>query len=244
MKIARFIHEGKEKRGTIEGDWVHADGIGAPLTEVTLLSPVFPTKIVSVGLNYTDHALELGMEVPDEPVIFLKPSTSVIGPDEAIIYPEMSKRVDYEAELGVVIKKTARHITKEEVPEYIEGYTCFNDVTARDLQKKDGQWTRAKSFDTFAPVGPFIETELDPADVGIRSFLNGELRQNSRTSNLIFNVQELVSFISSVMTLQKGDIIATGTPANIGPMRPGDEVVVEIDGVGRLVNSVESEKKQ
>jgi 2-keto-4-pentenoate hydratase/2-oxohepta-3-ene-1,7-dioic acid hydratase in catechol pathway len=244
MKLARFLYNDKVYSGVLRDKEITVDlpretRKGFDLKEVKLLPPAQPTKIVSVGLNYRDHAEELGMSVPDEPVIFLKPPSAVIGPEDAIRYPASSSRVDYEAELGVVVKNRIRNVSKEEAPSHIAGYTCFNDVTARDLQKKDVQWTRAKSFDTFAPVGPWIETELDPSDLRIRAFLNGELRQDSRTSEFIFTVPELVSFISGVMTLYPGDVIATGTPSNIGPMEAGDEVVVEIEGIGYLRNSVE-----
>ena len=209
--------------------------------EVRLLAPVTPSKIVLVGLNYRDHAKELDMFVPEEPIIFMKPPTAVIGPEENIIYPACSQRLDYEAELGVVIKDVTRHVSRKEAAEHILGYVCLNDVTARDIQKKDGQWTRAKSFDTFVPVGPWIETDIDPTALGIRSYLNGELKQDSTTSEFIFTVPELIEFISGVMTLLPGDVIATGTPPGIGPMEIGDEVVIEIDGIGRLKNRVVGE---
>jgi 2-keto-4-pentenoate hydratase/2-oxohepta-3-ene-1,7-dioic acid hydratase in catechol pathway len=207
--------------------------------DVKLLAPCFPTKIVAVGLNYSDHAEELGMTPPEEPMLFLKPSTAVIGPNENIIYPKhMSARVDYEAELGVVIKKYARNIEQEQAGEYILGYTCLNDVTARDLQGKDVQFTRAKGFDTFAPIGPVVNCSIDPSDLSIRALLNGKVVQQSRTSNLIFPVPRLLSFISKVMTLNPGDIIATGTPAGIGPMNPGDKIEIEIEGIGKLTNTI------
>jgi 2-keto-4-pentenoate hydratase/2-oxohepta-3-ene-1,7-dioic acid hydratase in catechol pathway len=206
--------------------------------DIKLLPPVIPSKIVCAGLNYYDHAEELKMSVSNEPVIFLKPSSALIGADDPIVYPKNSSRVDYEGELAVVIKKKARNVSRALVSEYILGYTCFNDITARDLQKIDGQWTRAKSFDTFAPIGPWVDTELDPADLSLRTYLNGELKQISRTSNLIFAVGDLVEFISGIMTLFPGDVIATGTPGGIGPMVPGDEVVVEIEGLGKLTNHV------
>jgi 2-keto-4-pentenoate hydratase/2-oxohepta-3-ene-1,7-dioic acid hydratase in catechol pathway len=209
-----------------------------PLSRVKLLPPCSPSKVVAVGLNYGDHARELGFAPPDEPIIFLKPPTTVIGPEEAIVYPRMSSQVDFEAELGIVIKDRINAIKPREAREHILGYTCANDVTARDLQKKDGQWTRAKSFDTFCPVGPWIETELDPGDLLVESYLNGRRKQSSRTSQLIFSVDRLVSFISTIMTLYPGDLIITGTPAGIGPMQPGDEVEVRIEGIGRLKNSV------
>jgi 2-keto-4-pentenoate hydratase/2-oxohepta-3-ene-1,7-dioic acid hydratase in catechol pathway len=212
---------------------------GEQLSLVRLLPPVLPGKIVAVGLNYRDHANEMGIEIPKEPVLFLKPSTSVIGPDADIVYPGQSSRVDYEAELAVVIGRECRDVDAGDAAGCILGYTCLNDVTARDLQAKDGQWTRAKSFDTFAPIGPWIVTDIeDPDTLSIQARLNGETRQASNTSNLIFGVYELVDFISHVMTLKKGDVIATGTPSGIGPMSPGDEIAVEIEGIGVLKNRV------
>ncbi|NTW67309.1 MAG: fumarylacetoacetate hydrolase family protein, partial [Nitrospirae bacterium] len=181
---------------------------------------------------------ELGMQVPESPILFLKPPTSVIGPGEAIVRPAMSSRVDYEAELGIVIRDRVSRIPPEASRGHILGYTCANDVTARDLQQKDVQWTRAKSFDTFCPVGPWIQTDLDPDDLLVESYVNGERRQSSRTSQFIFGVDLLVSFISQVMTLEPGDLIITGTPAGIGPMQAGDEVEVRIEGIGCLKNVV------
>jgi 2-keto-4-pentenoate hydratase/2-oxohepta-3-ene-1,7-dioic acid hydratase in catechol pathway len=178
------------------------------------------------------------MATSDSPIIFLKPPTSVIGPDEVITYPAMSAQVDYEAELGVVIKDSTRNIKPEEARDHILGYTCVNDVTARDLQKKDGQWTRAKSFDTFCPLGPWIETDLDPADLLVEAYLNGERRQSSRTSQFIFSVHQLISFISEIMTLYPGDLVITGTPPGVGPMKPGDAIEVRIEGIGSLTNRV------
>jgi len=197
-----------------------------------------PTKVVLVGLNYKDHAKELKMRLPEEPILFLKPPTSLIGHDDSIIYPAQSERVDYEAELAVVMKDTCKDLEPDEVMDYVEGFTCLNDVTARDLQRKDVQWTRAKSFDTFCPVGPEIVRDIEPNNVKIQSYLNGELRQDSNTSNFIFSVEELVSFVSKVMTLQKGDIIATGTPSGIGAMQRGDTVEIKIEGIGTLRNYV------
>jgi len=210
------------------------------INELKLLPPCFPTKIVAVGLNYRDHAEEMKKTPPEEPMLFMKPSTSVIGHEDKIIYPKhMSSRVDYEGELAVVIGKRAYWVKEREALKYVFGYTCINDVTARDLQAKDVQYTRAKGFDTFAPIGPLIETELDPSDLKISTLLNGERRQYSRTSNLIFDVPRLISFISHVMTLLPGDIIATGTPAGTGSMKIGDKVEVEIEGIGVLRNYVE-----
>ncbi len=213
-----------------------------PLNTLTVLAPCAPSKIVAVGLNYRTHAAEVRMELPQEPILFLKPSTAVIGPEENIIYPAMAKRVDYEGELGVVIGEQCQAVSVEQAPEYILGYTCVNDVTARDLQKKDGQWTRAKCFDTFAPLGPFIETALDPSDMLIETFLNAEKKQSASTRDLIFPVPYLVSFISRVMTLLPGDVIATGTPEGIGPMQAGDVVEVQIEGIGTLRNTVAADK--
>lgn len=197
-----------------------------------------PTKIILVGLNYKDHAKELNMPPPKEPILFLKPITTLIGPEENIIYPKMSKRVDYEAELAVIIKDKIKNIKKDEVMQHIEGFTCLNDITARDLQKLDKQWTRAKSFDTFCPIGPKIIKNINPNNLKIQSFLNDELKQNSNTKNFIFKVEELISFISQVMTLNPGDIIATGTPSGIGPMKKGDKIEIKIEGIGSLINYV------
>jgi 2-keto-4-pentenoate hydratase/2-oxohepta-3-ene-1,7-dioic acid hydratase in catechol pathway len=195
-------------------------------------------KLVCVGLNYRDHAKELGMAIPAEPVLFLKPETALIGPEEAIVYPAMSRRVDYEAELAVVIGRKVRDVTAAEALRCVAGYACFNDVTARDLQERDIQWTRAKSFDTFAPLGKEVGRGIDPGDLLVECYVNGARRQSSSTRNLIFPVPELVSFISRVMTLHPGDVIATGTPPGVGPLRPGDVVEVVIEGVGRLRNPV------
>lgn len=249
MRLVRFLAQGQPACGIVNGDEIaelEGDYFSARpavrttrlLSSVKLLAPCAPSKIVAVGLNYRDHAREMGFPVPEEPILFLKPPTAVISPGEAIVYPLSSSQVDYEAELGVVIRDRIRSISPGEAQSHILGYTCANDVTARDLQKKDGQWTRAKSFDTFCPVGPWIETDLDPGDLPVQSFLNGAERQSSRTSQFIFPVYELVSFISRVMTLEPGDLIITGTPAGIGPMKPGDEIEVRIGGIGSLKNSV------
>jgi len=210
----------------------------AGLEDVPLLAPAVPGKIVAVGLNYRDHAEEVGAKVPGEPLIFLKPSTAVIGPGALICYPKMASRVDYEGELGVVIGREARNVNPSQAGAYILGYVCFNDVTARDLQQRDPQWTRAKGFDTFAPLGPWIETDLDPRHLKLETFLNGELKQSSNTENLFFDCDELVGFISQIMTLMPGDVIATGTPSGIGPMSDGDRVDVVIEGIGTLTNTV------
>lgn len=210
------------------------------IEDIKIKEPVLPSKIVCVGLNYRDHAAELKMEIPDEPIIFIKPPTSVISHLDNIIYPNTSNQVDFEAELGVIISKEAKNVKSEDAADFIGGYTAVNDVTARDLQKKDGQWTRAKSFDTFCPIGPCIETELDPMNQNISLKLNGEIKQNSNTKNMIFNVYELVEFISNIMTLKPGDIIATGTPPGVGPMNVEDTVEVEIEGIGMLRNFVKN----
>jgi 2-keto-4-pentenoate hydratase/2-oxohepta-3-ene-1,7-dioic acid hydratase in catechol pathway len=200
---------------------------------------VLPSKIVAIGRNYAEHARELGNEPPAEPLIFLKPSTSVIGPGDAIIRPEeLSERVDFEGELAIVFGRLCRDVPAARVPEVIFGYTCANDVTARDLQAKDGQWTRAKGFDTFCPLGPWIETALDPADVHLTTAVNGEIKQDSRTSLLIHDIATLVSYVTSVMTMIPGDVLLTGTPAGIGPLVAGDSVAVTIEGIGTLANRV------
>lgn len=212
---------------------------GAPVSLARTLAPTAPTKIVAVGLNYRDHAREMDLAIPTEPLLFLKPASCVIGPADAIVYPPQSGRVDYEAELAVVIGKRCTKVSATQAAECVLGYTCLNDVTARDLQARDGQWTRAKSFDTFAPLGPWIETAIaDPHHLDIRLRLNGEVRQTSNTANLIFGVFELIAYISAVMTLEPGDVIATGTPAGVGPMQRGDTVSVEIESIGILENKV------
>lgn len=211
-----------------------------PISEVTLLPPVRPSKIVCVGRNYREHAEELGNPVPPEPLLFLKPPSAIIGPFQAIIYPADSRRVDYEGELAVIIRKKAFNLPDDcNWQEYVLGYTCFNDITARDLQLKDVQFTRAKSFDTFAAIGPCLETGLDPGAVQLKTFLNGKLVQSGNTRNLIFSVPFLIRYISRIMTLEPGDVIATGTPAGVGPMQPGDRVEVQIEGIGTLSNFVQ-----
>jgi 2-keto-4-pentenoate hydratase/2-oxohepta-3-ene-1,7-dioic acid hydratase in catechol pathway len=212
---------------------------GVPISDVFLLPPVVPSKIVAIGRNYKDHAVEMGKPLPVEPLIFLKPPSALAGPNDIIIYPDMSKRVDYEGELAVVIGKKTRLMTENDsVQAHILGYSCFNDVTARDLQRKDVQFTRGKSFDTFAVLGPCITTDIDPSALKLKTFLNGKLKQSGNTKNLIFPIPYLVRFISRVMTLYPGDIIATGTPSGIGPMIPGDRVDVQIEGIGVLSNKV------
>ncbi len=251
MKIVRVSHQGREIYGLLEGESIKVvKGFPAPeveetperipVREVRFLSPARPSKIIALGLNYRDHAAELGMALPKEPLLFLKPPSAVIGPEDEIVLPPQSKRVDYEAELAVVIGRKAKNVPPEKALDYVLGYTCFNDVTARDLQKKDGQWTRAKSFDTFAPFGPWIETELDPSNLKIEARVNGEIRQKSSTQELVFSVPEIISFVSQIMTLLPGDVIATGTPPGVGPLAPGDVVEIEVEGIGVLRNRVRS----
>jgi len=213
-------------------------GLRLPLAGVRLLPPVLPSKVVAIGKNYADHAREMGGEVPEQPVLFLKPSTSVIGPGAAISYPKLSRHVDFEGELAVVIGRLCREVPVARVHEVILGYTCANDVTARDLEESDGQWARAKGFDTFCPLGPWIDTDVDPSDLAITTTVNGDVKQNARTSLLLHDVVQLVAFVSDAMTLLPGDVILTGTPAGVGPIAPGDEVAVTIEGIGTLTNSV------
>lgn len=247
MKLVRFLRDGKEGYGIREDDRIQpVDGLFSrnktgkrfKAEDATLLAPCMPQKIICCGLNYRDHAAEMKLPIPREPIIFMKPPTAVLAPGGVIRYPRITRRVEYEAELGIVIGKAARDVAPEEAAGHILGYTCFNDVTARDLQKKDGQWTRAKSFDTFAPFGPCIETELDPADLLVEAYLNGKKKQSSSTANMKFTANVIVSFISNVMTLLPGDVIATGTPPGIGPMKVGDTIEVRITGIGSLVNTV------
>jgi len=248
MRIVRIFHEGDCRYGladdttvTLISDepfaaWETEDVV--PLATAQLLPPVVPTKIVCVGINYRAHAQEMGHELPKEPVIFLKPPTTMNGPGGDIVVPPTVGRIDYEAELAVVIGRRTHRVDVEEARTNIVGFTCGNDVTARDLQKIDGQWTRAKGFDGFCPIGPWVETDIDPTNLAIQSFVDGELRQSSNTKDMIFDVYELVSFISSVMTLVPGDVVLTGTPSGIGPMEPGQTVEVRIEGIGSLINQV------
>jgi len=249
MKFARFEAASKVSFGIVENDAITAiqgTPFGTyrktkktlPLSSVRLLAPCEPSKIICLGLNYADHARETGQALPDSPLIFMKPSTAVQDPEGPIVFPRMSKRVDYEAELAVVIGKPASRVPECHWREFVLGYTCFNDVTARDLQSKDGQWTRSKGFDTFAPLGPWITDEVSPDDLAIETRVNGVVKQKSRTSQLVFPPAFLVSFISQIMTLLPGDVIATGTPAGISGMSIGDTVEVEIEGIGILRNTV------
>jgi 2-keto-4-pentenoate hydratase/2-oxohepta-3-ene-1,7-dioic acid hydratase in catechol pathway len=254
MRIVRYVTEDgkKPKFGWLLGDKVGEIGgnvfgrfrrkeAETPLAEVKLLAPTEPSKIICVGRNYVEHAKELGNEVPKVPLIFLKPPSSIISNGETILLPAQSVQVEHEGELVVVIGKRGRYITGENAKKHILGYTIGNDVTARDLQKSDGQWTRAKGFDTFCVFGPWIDTEFDPADAILSCRVNGQMRQMASTRDIVFNVPTLVAYISSVMTLEPGDLIFTGTPAGVGELKNGDEVVVEIEGLGTLRNPVRKE---
>src|SRR3954451_2951499 len=262
MRIARFTTGDEPQYGVVTGD-VDALGIPAddtvlvplagdplyvgvqlteaevPLSEVRLLAPVLPrSKVVGIGKNYAEHAAEMGGEVPAEPLMFIKPNTSVIGPGDPIFYPRQSREVHFEGELAVVIGRICRDVPVERVADVIQGYTVANDVTARDLQRSDVQFARAKGFDSFCPLGPWIETELDVSDLRVQTFLNGDVQQDGRTRDMIFDVPALVAHVSSVMTLLPGDVILTGTPEGVGPMQVGDEVEVSISGIGNLTNQV------
>jgi 2-keto-4-pentenoate hydratase/2-oxohepta-3-ene-1,7-dioic acid hydratase in catechol pathway len=255
VRIARFTVDDRQVFGVVEGDpgaevlaVVEGDplytplrptGEHIPLSEVKLLTPVIPrSKVVGIGRNYADHAAELGNEVPAEPLIFLKPNTSVCSPGDAIRYPQQSSEVHYEGELAVVIGRPCWDLPVERAAEAIFGYTVANDVTARDLQRSDPQWTRAKGFDSFCPLGPWIVTDLDVSDLAITTELNGDLKQAARTAAMVHKVPALIAYISSVMTLLPGDVILTGTPAGVGPMKPGDVVSVSVEGIGTLTNPV------
>jgi 2-keto-4-pentenoate hydratase/2-oxohepta-3-ene-1,7-dioic acid hydratase in catechol pathway len=248
MKIVRFAAGRKTGYGILKNDKIERianpyrslKGTGEffKLSEVKLLAPCLPSKIIAIGLNYYSHAKEVKMDVPKEPLMFFKPSTSVIGPEDKIVRPAGCQRLDYEAELGVVIGKKAVKVSKEKALDYVLGYTCFNDVTARDWQKIDSQWARAKGSDTFSPIGPWIETELDPDNVSVEAYLNGKQVQKGNTNDLVFNTVALVSYISNVITLLPGDVIATGTPAGIAPMQSGDVIEIVCSGIGTLKNTV------
>ena len=240
MKLGIFKFGDRAFRGVVEGDRVYPlEGKGFyDVEELQILPPVRPGKIVALALNYKSHAAEMNKPLPTEPLIFLKPPSAVIGHGDTILLPPMSKRVDYEGEIGVVIGKRARGVSPKEALEYVMGYTCFNDVTARDLQSKDGLFARAKGFDTFAVIGPWIETRLDPSSLNICTRLNNQVVQAGNTSDLIFDIPTVVSFVSHIMTLEPEDVIAMGTPPGVGPLSPGDTVEVEIEGIGKLTNPV------
>ncbi|UJL45796.1 fumarylacetoacetate hydrolase family protein [Virgibacillus sp. NKC19-16] len=251
MKYVRFytnnevnygVLEG-EKIAKLEGDFIEEKtkkvGEIFNLSDVKLLSPVEPRQIIAIGLNYALHAKESGKPTPDEPMMFMVSPSAVIGEEDSIKLPNLEHRIDYEAELAVVIGKKATNVKKEEALSYVLGYTCGNDVSDRVLQKKDGQFTRAKSYPTFKPLGPVIETEIyDPNNVEIKLSVNGEVKQHSNTNDLIHNVQSLIETVTEVMTLQPGDVILTGTPSGVGALKPGDEVEMEVEGIGTLKNSV------
>jgi 2-keto-4-pentenoate hydratase/2-oxohepta-3-ene-1,7-dioic acid hydratase in catechol pathway len=249
MKFVRFQQGAAIRYGVLEGEnirivegdifakWAMGNQVIKPDT-VKLLAPCAPSKAVCIGLNYHGHAKEMKIDLPKEPLMFLKPSTCLANPGGPVEYPPISQNLHFEAELAVVIGKQARHVPAAAAREYILVYTCANDVTARDLQMKDGQWTRGKSFDTFMPLGPCIATDIDPANTDLKLYLNGEVKQASNTGDLIFKVEELVAFASQVMTLHPGDVILTGTPAGVGPMQVGDTVAVELAGIGRLENTI------
>jgi 2-keto-4-pentenoate hydratase/2-oxohepta-3-ene-1,7-dioic acid hydratase in catechol pathway len=252
MRFARFAIGSTIGYGTVEDDgriraitttpflpWEPTDEL-FDVAQVRLLAPVLPSKVCAIGLNYKAHAEEQGKPLPEEPLLFLKPSTSVIGPGETILMPPQSQRVDHEAELAVVIGRAARNVAARDALEYVLGYTCANDVTARDLQRKDVQFTRGKGFDTFCPIGPHVVTDLDGGNLDIACRVNGEVRQSGNTSDMVFTIEELVEFVSSVMTLLPGDVILTGTPAGISALQDGDNVEIELESVGVLANPVRS----
>jgi 2-keto-4-pentenoate hydratase/2-oxohepta-3-ene-1,7-dioic acid hydratase in catechol pathway len=258
VRIARFAHPQGVAFGTVEGESgaaaealtvaeiaehpfgpIEFTGRRWALPDVRLLAPILPTKVIGIGKNYADHAAEMGGDPPpDRPVMFLKPSTAVIGPDDSIRLPPDSRRVDYEAELAVVMGTVVRDVTRDRALSTVLGYTCANDVTARDQQQADVQWTRAKGHDSFCPLGPWIETGLDPGDVEVRAELDGAVKQQSRTSKLVHDVATLIAYVSHVMTLLPGDVILTGTPAGVGPLAAGSAVSITVEGVGTLTNPV------
>jgi 2-keto-4-pentenoate hydratase/2-oxohepta-3-ene-1,7-dioic acid hydratase (catechol pathway) len=255
VKIARYSHNGSLSYGILDedeqelvvlaGDPMFAGfettGERVRLADATLLAPVIPrSKVVAVGKNYRDHAAEMGGEAPSAPLLFLKPNTAVIGPHDAIVLPPQSSQVEYEGELAIVIGRIGKNIAADQYADYVFGYTVANDVTARDLQRSDGQWARAKGFDTFCPLGPVIETDFDAAEATLVTRVNGEVRQNGRTADMVHGIPAIVEYASSVWTLLPGDVILTGTPAGIGPLVDGDTVEVEISGIGTLSNPVRS----
>jgi len=256
VRIARYSHDGDVKFGIVEGAAesgaeladiaghpfgpISFTGERRPVESVRLLPPVLPSKVVAIGKNYADHASEMGGDVPERPLVFLKPSTSVVGSGDVIAYPPSSSRVDYEGELAVIIGRLCRDVPESRAAEVVFGYACANDVTARDQQASDGQWSRAKGYDSFCPLGPWIETDISPDDLRITTRLNGETKQDGRTSQIVHKIPALIAYITACMTLLPGDVILTGTPAGVGPMEIGDEVEVEIEGIGRLVNVVKA----
>jgi 2-keto-4-pentenoate hydratase/2-oxohepta-3-ene-1,7-dioic acid hydratase in catechol pathway len=249
MRIIRYQAATGPEFGILEGDVVYrAEGdygtgfrqgeLMGELSQLSLLSPCQPSKLVCLGRNYAAHAAEHGDEVPSQPLIFLKPPSAVIGPGEPIVCPPQSEQVEHEVELAIVIGRRARKVRADEVWNYIMGYTCANDVTARDLQRSDGQWSRAKGFDSFAPLGPWIVTDLEPGDLTVVCRVNGQVKQQASTYDMVFKIPDILAYISAAMTLEPGDIVLTGTPEGVSPIRPGDEVEVEIEGIGALRNPV------
>ena len=255
MRIARFTDGADPRYGVVEGEPgeeqivvlagdplytpISPTGQRVPLSSVRLLAPVIPrSKIVAVGKNYADHAAEMGGEVPSRPLLFFKPNTSVIGPDDAIVIPAITSEVHYEAELAVVIKRICKNVPASGAADVILGYTCANDVSARDLQREDGQWARAKGLDTFCPLGPWIETDLDVSDLAVTAYRDDEQVQAGRTSDMVFGVPEIIEFVSAAFTLLPGDVILTGTPAGVGPIEPGQRIEIEVEGIGALSNPV------
>jgi 2-keto-4-pentenoate hydratase/2-oxohepta-3-ene-1,7-dioic acid hydratase in catechol pathway len=245
MKIARYsLNPATPPWATdADPDVRHGDWADLP-SGARLLPPCSPTKIVCVGRNYAEHAKEMGFEAPSEPTIFLKPPSSLIASGDAIVSPRLTQRLDYEGEIGVVVSRRARNVKSADAAGYVLGYTPVNDVTARDLQRKDGQWTRGKGFDTFCPVGPYIvpRDEVNPDSLRVRTFVDGEKKQDAAITEMMFSVNDIIAYVSAFMTLEPGDLIATGTPSGVGPLQPGSRVRVEIEGVGALENSVISEE--
>ncbi len=243
MKLARVLLDGRAYEARLEGEeLVTTWGQRVPVEAAVLLPPTEPSKVICVGFNYRDHAQELQVEIPQEPLFFLKPPSALVAHGQPVVYPWHTRQLDYEGELAVVIGRRCRDVRPEEAREVILGYSIFNDVTARDVQKVERQWVRAKAFDGSAPYGPWVETELDPADVRITTRVNGEVRQDSRTRFMIFDVFTLVAEASRYMTLEPGDVIATGTPPGVGPVRPGDVVEITVEGIGTLSNPVTGER--
>jgi 2-keto-4-pentenoate hydratase/2-oxohepta-3-ene-1,7-dioic acid hydratase in catechol pathway len=253
VRIVRFQQGRKIKYGALQGQTIKGlkgspfsvrgglgnfDGSSFKLTEVRLLAPCVPSKLVCIGLNYRAHAMESGAALPPAPLIFLKPTTAIINPEEAIILPRYAEHIDYEGELGIVIGRKAKDVSEKQAKDYALGYVCFDDVSDRVAQNGDGQWTRAKGYDTFAPVGPWIETDVNPDKLKIETYLNGKVRQSSNTNDLIFGVSKIISYVSQMMTLLPGDVIATGTPSGVGQIHPGDVVEVKIEKIGTLKNPV------
>jgi 2-keto-4-pentenoate hydratase/2-oxohepta-3-ene-1,7-dioic acid hydratase in catechol pathway len=256
MRIIRYEVDGSARWGVLGADDTvyEADGepFGGPglragsaagrLGDVRLLAPVTPSKIVCVGRNYADHAAELGNPVPKEPLIFLKPPSSIVGPGADVVYPEVSGRLDHEAELVAVIGRAGRRVAPEDAMSLVAGYTCGNDVTARDIQKSDPQWTRGKGFDTFCPLGPWVDTEFDPGDVRVTCTVGGEIRQDGRTRDFIFDIPTLIAYVTAFARLEPGDVLMTGTPAGVGPVQVGDTMTVAVEGLGELSNTVVADR--